>query len=280
MANKSKNTILSDGLVKSILLYLAIIFVLLIFTIVFLKVFTQHNREYPAPDFTGMTVDEATPVAHDYKVHLDVCDSVYAPRMSRGVIYSQNPKPGALIKKGRRIILTINAVTPRMTTMPDVVGYSLRQARAELTARGLRLEKFIYERDMATNNVLRQLYDGEEIEAGAIIEMDSPITLVCGLNPSDSKTFIPDLEGLPLSRAVSMLYDNSLNIGNVTYDSQITTYKDSLAAVVCRQYPVACYKVKENPADTTYVLKNNSATKGSSVSLVLTLPEPEEEPVQ
>ena len=148
-----------------------------------------------------------------------------------------NPEAGSHVKKGRRILLTINAVNPKSVTMPNLVGYSMRQAKAELLSRGLQLGKLIYVNDIATNNVLSQLYRNSEIEPGTSIESESVIDLVVGLNSSDNITYIPYVVGTRYLNAVNSIHDNSLNIEKLYFDSTVKDYSDSLDAVVYRQYP-------------------------------------------
>ena len=54
----------------------------------------------------------------------------------------------------------------KKVSMPNLVGYSMRQAKAELNSRGLSLGKLIYVSDIATNNVLKQIYRNREIRPG------------------------------------------------------------------------------------------------------------------
>ena len=159
--------------------------------------------------------------------------------MGRGMVYSQNPKAGSSVKKGRRILLTINSVNPKKVQMPNLVGYSMRQAKAELLSRGLGLGKLMYVSDMATNNVLRQMYRGREIEPGTMIESGSDINLIVGLNPDDNQTYIPDVVGMKYMRAVDAIHDNSLNIKALRFDKTVKSYADSLDATVYRQGPSA-----------------------------------------
>ena len=123
-----------------------------------LKVLTRHNEEIRVPDFSNMTVDEAAAAARAHDVKIDVTDSVYIKRMARGTVYRQIPEAGSMVKKGRRVALTINSVLPKKITMPNLVGYSMRQAKAELSSRGLNLGRLIYVENIATNNVLKQIY--------------------------------------------------------------------------------------------------------------------------
>ena len=132
----------------------------------------------------------------------------------------------------------------------------MRQAKAELNSRGLTLGKLTYVSDIATNNVLRQVYNNREIKPGKQIESGAVIDLVVGLNPTDNQTYIPDLKGMKYLRAVDAIHDNSLNIRKVSFDSNVRTYADSLNAVVYRQSPTA---------------SNAPILMGSEVSIFLSL---------
>ena len=230
---------LSNWIVKNLLIAFAVVVLLIVGSMIFLNVFTKHNQELSVPDLANMTVEEAQAVAEEAGMRSDVTDSAFVKRMKRGAVYRQNPVPGSKVKHGRRIALTINAVNPRQITMPDLIGYSTRQAKAEILSRGLVLGKLIYVQDMATNNVLRQLHDDKEIEPGTLIESEAVIDLVVGLNSRDNTTFIPYLAGLRNLSAVEAVHDHSLNIGNLRFDETVKDYEDSLNAVVYKQMPEA-----------------------------------------
>ena len=96
-----------------------------------LNLYTRHGQELVVPDFSNLTFEEAESMAEANDMRVTVTDSVFLKRMKKGAVYRQNPAPGSKVKKGRRIALTINAVNPRQITMPDLIGYSTRQAKAE-----------------------------------------------------------------------------------------------------------------------------------------------------
>lgn len=231
---KNKNTRIW---VKNIALIGAILVVLFIAINIFLKVVTKHNHELAVPDFTNMPVDQAQLLANEAHLRLEITDSVYVKRMARGHISRQNPEPGSMVKKGRRILLTINSVTPQMVGMPDLVGFSLRQAKTEIISKGLTVGKLIYQEDIATNNVLAQKVNGRDIEPGTQIETDTPIDLVLGKNVSDGTTFIPNVLGYKLMLAKDILHDNSLNVTRITFDETVLDYTDTLNAMVYAQKP-------------------------------------------
>lgn len=220
-------------------LYLACAVVMVVVFLLFsmLDLITRHNKELSVPSFMGLSVEQAQRVADEYHLRLEVTDSVHIPRMEPGVIYKQNPMAESKVKKNRRILLTINAKSPKMVKMPLLVGYSLRQAQSELASSQLKVGRLIYEPDLATNNVLEQLYNGKPVAAGTELPSESVIDIKLGQNEADSTTFIPDLIGKPYSIIKDYLVDNSLNLGDVRFDSTVANFQDSLAAFVYKQEP-------------------------------------------
>lgn len=223
-----------------------------------LKLYTRHNEVHQVPDFTNMTMFEAKNTARKSDVRLDIVDSIYVKRMQRGAIVRQEPKPGTLVKKGRRVMVTINAKTPKQIPMPNLVGYSLRSAQAELISRGLEVGHLNYVNDIATNNVMRQLYRGSEIQPGAMVASESAIDLVLGLNYKENTTTVPNVIGRKYRKAVEMIHENSLNTGRLIFDNNVRSFQDSLNAVVYNQRPA---------------FDNESILMGRSVTLYLTLDE-------
>ena len=224
---------------KNLILALVYIAVLIAGVTIGLALFTNHNKEIELPDFTTLSVDEASRIAESVGIRVEVTDSVYVRRMERGAIFSQNPAAGSRVKKNRLIRLTTNAVNAKQVSMPNLVGYSMRQAKAELASKGLTLGRLKYVSDMATNNVLKQQYRGEDIRTGTMIDSGSEVDLVVGLDPSDNQTRVPNVVGMKYTRAFDAVHDNSLNVARATFDDSVRNYNDSLNAVVFRQSPSA-----------------------------------------
>ena len=200
-----------------------------------LNLLTRHGKTVQTPDFTNLTLAEARRVADEGHVGIKVVDSVFVRRLSGGVVYRQQPKAGAIVKKGRSIFLTINSVVPRKVVMPNLYGYSVTEARAELQNRGLNLGRLNYVRDIATNNVLGQYCEGQEVKAGDLVVSGSTIDLKLGLDKDESQTQVPRLIGMKYVSAVDALHDRFLNVGRVRFDAEVRTYADSVNAVVYRQ---------------------------------------------
>jgi len=228
---------LDNWIVRDILFALLFVAAIVVISNIVLSLTTQHGKTVTVPDMTNLTFQEAQLEAEMTGIRVEIADSVYVRRMKKGVVFSQNPKAGSKVKNGRRVLLTTNAMNPKKVSMPSLIGFSMRQAKAELASKGLALGKLIYVSDMATNNVLKQLYRNREIGDGEPIESGSYIDLVVGLNSDDALTYAPDVVRMKFRRAVDALQENSLNIGRLVFDSSVKNYNDSLNAVVYRQRP-------------------------------------------
>lgn len=232
MAKDNKNWFLKN--IIGIVIFLAVV---LLGSSIFLGIITRHNSSVTVPDLSNLTYSEARRTAAQSGLRVEVEDSVYVRRMTRGAVFSQHPKPGAEVKKGRRIALTLNAMSAKKVSMPSLVGCSMRQAKAEILSKGLTMGKLIYQPDLATNNVMRQLCRGKDIAPGRQIDAGSVIDLVLGLNVNDGRTYVPNVKGLSFQRASDIIKDNSLNVADMKFARGTKTYADSLACVVYKQSP-------------------------------------------
>lgn len=233
-----------NWIVKNVLLAIVFVLAFVLLTNALLSAVTQHNKELVVPDFTNMTYDEARQAAAKAGVRVLVTDSVYVKRLRPGAVYLQTPKAGDHVKRGRRIRLTTNTLVPKEVVMPSLVGFSMRQAKAELVRAGLTLGRLIYVRDIATNNVLRQQRGGVDIKAGTRLASGTTINLVVGLSPNDNMTVVPKLTGRQYLHAVDQTLESSLNVGKLHFDETVKTYADSVSAFVYQQRPASSEKVR------------------------------------
>lgn len=211
--------------------------VLLTLTFLILRIYTHHGQALSVPDFSGLTLEESQKLAKKEKLRIEVADSVFNNNLPRGTVIEQNPDSGFKVKKRRRIFLIMNANVPEKVQMPNIVGVSHRQAEAVLKNAGLEIGKLIHVPDIAVNNVLKQQYNGEEIQEGELVPKGSKIDLVLGMGLSNQTTQVPDLNHYTLERAKNRILRSALNIGAVIYDESIKDQTDSTEAKVWRQYP-------------------------------------------
>lgn len=251
MANK----FFSNWIVKNILGAVAFVAVLVLGITILLSIYTHHGSRVTVPDFTNLTVEEAQAVADSSHLRVEVEDSVFVRRMKKGAVFSQNPKAGSEVKKGRRVMLITNAKVVQKVTMPNVVDRPVRTAKSELSAKGLYLGELRFV-SYSDNNVIRQLHNGREIKPGKMIDSGSTIDLEVGLQDGDNQTHVPNVKGMKWMRAVDSVHDYSLNV-RVVFDESVRNYSDSLNAVVYRQVPESSRSVTTMGSRVTVYLTVN-----------------------
>ncbi len=253
--------LLKQFLLACVAAFLTVIIILFLF-----KIITRHGKEIVVPNLVGMTMQEAKRVAKDHHVRIKISDSTYVPRMQKGLIYRQNPAPGSNVKKGRRVIVIVNSMIPKLSKVPNVVGQPLRQAQGNLNSAKFRVGKLIYTPDIATNNVIAQLYNGQPITPGREIPSDSEIDLEVGLGSSGTMTRIPNLHGLSYYDVKNELVNYCLNLNKMVFDSSVKSYADTVNSFVYKQIPEptkgANYKLGYGV--TLYLTTNKELVKSSS----------------
>lgn len=217
------DTIRSNVLLRNLVMAVCLGIILYFVINLCLNIYTRHGQKFIVPSMIGHNLSEAAEMAAKGDLRLEVIDSLYMPKQKPGMILDQSPKPGMGVKSGRSVFLTVNASRPRTDMIPYVTGYSLRQAKNMLETKGFEIEKLVYRSDMATNNVLDELYKDKSVTQGSRTEAElgSGITLVVGVNHSSPLPRIPKVIGLTLREAKSRLWEAGLNIGRIRYDSGI-----------------------------------------------------------
>jgi beta-lactam-binding protein with PASTA domain len=232
-----KNFLLSKVFLKNLGLAVIILVGLLMILLIWLNLYTRHGQARPVPDFYGLTIQQTAKLAKKNRLRYQVIDSVYTSLVPRGCVAEQNPKPGFKVKKGRNIVLTINAYNPEMVAMPNLVDLPIRQAIALIASSGLEMGELRYRPDLSIDVVIEQHYNGKNITDGDSLQKGSVIDLVLGKGLSNQRTSVPNLIGMTLEPARKKILISSLNLGTFIYDNTIVNGKDSLTAFVYKQNP-------------------------------------------
>lgn len=213
----------SKPLLYNIVMALVALLVLSIISHVLMQIGTRHGARRMVPDFTGVSFDDAQHIARENDLDLFVNDSLYVPAYAGGVILDQLPEKGVEVKPGRTIYITINSYKQKMARIPYVAGRSLRQAKNMLEIAGFEIAELKYHDDMATNYVLEEYYDKRPIlpSSKTEAEVGSGITLYVGLQGGHGMTVVPGVIGMNLQQAKSRLWEQGLNVGNVSFDEGI-----------------------------------------------------------
>lgn len=145
-----------------------------------LNFYTHHGENIEVPALGGMDARTAMKKLEALGLEGVVSDTGYVAREAADVVLEQSIAPGAQVKTGRIVRLTVNAGRARPIALPDLAGNcSMREAELKLQALGFRTTPPEYvpgDRDWVYAVKLR----GRTLNAGEKVPAGSPLTLVVG----------------------------------------------------------------------------------------------------
>lgn len=217
--------------VLHLLIMLAVSMVLLVLVFTFIRIYARQGQEYELPDVVGKNIAE---LQADNPIELDivVMDSIFRPGQEGGVILTQDPKVGTMVKKGRKLYITMTAFSPEDAVLPELAGLSVRQAVSELTATGLEVGRLNFVEDPYKNIVIDQSSNGKTLYAGQQISRGSVVDLTVGLGEGGSSV-VPFTIGKTRDKARRDILAASLNVGREHFNG----VKHRETAVVYKQEP-------------------------------------------
>lgn len=218
--------------VLHLLLMLAVSLVVLMLVFLFIRIYARQGEEYVLPDMVGKNVAELQ-VGDSLALDVVVLDSVFRPGQEGGTILTQDPKGGTMVKRGRKLYITMTAYTPEDAVLPELAGLTVRQAVSELLAAGLQVGRLKYVEDPYRNNVIDQMCKGKVVYAGQQIARGSVIDMTVGKGDGTGSSVVPFVIGKTADRARRDILSSSLNVGREHFGG----VKDKAKAVVQQQRP-------------------------------------------
>lgn len=215
-----------------VLAMLGISVVILVLVFTFIKIYARQGQEYELPDVIGTNIAE---LQDNNPIDLDVVvlDSIYRPGQEGGRILTQDPKAGTMVKKGRKLYITMTAYSPEDAVLPELAGLTVRQAVSELTSVGLEVGTLKFVEDRYKNSVIDQTCKGKTVYAGQQIARGSVIDLTVGLGDGTGRSVVPFVIGKTRDKARRDILSASLNVGKEHFKG----VKHKETAVVYKQEP-------------------------------------------
>ena len=150
-------------------------------SLIFLKHITFHNQHQKVPDLKGIPMINLPQIAADKNLRYEIIDSSkFTPNLPPLSVIEHLPGPGQLVKKNRKIYVTLNPSGYRRITVPDVVQITRRNAEVTLLSVGFSIGEISYRNNIGKDMVLEMRYRGEPLEAGTLLQKTAEIDLVLG----------------------------------------------------------------------------------------------------
>jgi len=179
---------------------------------------TNHGETITVPDVKGMTYEELNTFLTSRNLRFEVMeDSSYSPNFPPLSVLKQTPAPNTKVKEKRKIYVSLNAGTPPLIRMPDLVEGSLKSAQMVLKTYDLILGKIDYSTDLAFGAVLAQRINGITIRPGSKIPKGSVIDLIVGDGLGNQSLESPNIIGLDEESARIAVIGSGLQVGEIVY---------------------------------------------------------------
>lgn len=195
---------------------------------------TDHGKAASVPALTGKSLEEVKRILDSTGFEWEVQDSIYVDSISPLQVVKQFPDADEVVKANRTIFLIIRSVEPPLVEMPNLIGYSFRNAEVVLKTMDLKVGDTLFRPDFARNAVLEQRMNGQLITAGTKIKKGSSITLVLGDGVGDQPIPVPGLVGMNYLDAKALLDSNGLSFGAIVLESGV---QDTATAWIYKQSP-------------------------------------------
>lgn len=193
--------------------------IMVVFVMIWLRLYTRHGEEILAPNVTNMYVDDARDVLKKRGLRLQVLDSTHLTSFPLGMIIEQDPPANSHVKKRRSVYVIINASCKRQITLPKLKDYSLRQAQATLTALNLPVESIEYSKSEYKDLILDVQVNGESVTPGTKLPEGTGVTLVVGTGLTKYNIRVPNVKNKKIANAIEILEHVGLHVESCLSDA-------------------------------------------------------------
>lgn len=215
-----------------VLIMMGVSLAILAVVFIFIRIYARQGQEYEMPDYVGKNIAEAM-AENEIDLEFVVQDSIFRKDSEGGLILTQDPKGGTMVKSGRKVYVSITAYNADDAVLPDMAGLSVRQAVSELYGMGLSVGRLTFVEDPYKNSVVDQSCKGKSLYAGQQIPRGSVVDLVVGSGDGTGTNIVPFVIGKTPDQARKDILSVSLNVGAEHYSG----VKHKATAVVYRQEP-------------------------------------------
>jgi beta-lactam-binding protein with PASTA domain len=168
-------------IISTIVLAFIAICIFLFLIIKFLDIWTHHGSTSTVPDVKGLTYDQACDVLEEADLKVVISDSIYDDKKAPGSVVEVWPKPGAVVKTGREVYLTIISFSPRQVVIDiPLTDISSRQAISYLNNRGITSIQILRVPSEYPDMVVAVKANGQYVTLGSRIPTNATVTLEVG----------------------------------------------------------------------------------------------------
>jgi serine/threonine-protein kinase len=180
----------------------------LVVNVVLMPSLTRQGEEVRVPDLTGKSEREAERALAGEDLRLSKLSEQFSADVPRGYITRQEPEPGMVVKRGRRISVVVSLGT-QGTAVPILDGESVRRAEIMLEGSGLRRGKIAR---VYTDEAPRDMVVATDPPGETVVEQESAVDLLVSMGSLPRRYILPDLTGRDLATVTRELRDEGFQV--------------------------------------------------------------------
>ncbi len=219
----------SNGKNKKLIIIIAIVTAIVlgigIFGLGTLLGWFNNSDEIEVPDLTGYTFEEAEAELEELGLTIEEGDSVYSADQEEGLITSQSPIAGSMVKEGRTIIVNISK-GKKDGVVPNIVGQDYNDVVDNETLENYGFELGIVKEvtsDLPAGTIISQ-----DPEAGSAASQGTKINVEVSDGKGDTMTTVPNLANKTIEEARNLLTAYGLTVGDLSYAESETVEKNKI----------------------------------------------------
>ncbi len=225
--------ILNRSVILNIILAFVLAGLLVLFTSLFLRFYTKHEKVAFLPVVTETDFNKAYDVLDSLRFDVEV-DSTYNPKYKAGQIISQLPKGGREVKYKRNVLLVYNKYIRPTVNLPNFLNLTLRSASILLKKNMLIMGDTVFKHDITKGIILEQWVNGRKLNPGTEIPVGVKVSFVVSSGLGEPNIPLRLLVGKSYPEMMQYMRMNELN-PQILWTGSIT---DTGTAKVYMQYPM------------------------------------------
>lgn len=175
--------------------------------------YTKHGEALAVPNVVATRFETAKELLELQGLKVVKQGEKYDSQLPFGYVVDQNPRADRLVKRGRRIYLTIS-VGEREIQAPTLVGLSETNAEETLKSLGLKIGEREYKYDP---NELPTVVIEQSVSPGTFMKASTTIDITVSLGEPVANVVVPSVLGKTLDTAKRDIQKAGLTFGRIRY---------------------------------------------------------------
>lgn len=203
----------------------------------FLNIYTNHGQKLTMPKFIGVNVNKAIKTAEAKGYEMVVADSIHKVGVRGGIVISQVPRPASIVKRGRKIYVTVTRYNPDLILsdhLPDLYGKKFEFKKTELeNAFGIRTKVVGFKFDPGPiGHIIEVRYQNELLADanrktnGVQIAKGDTLYFILSTDKGGELN-LPDLRCKTVAEVKFLLTASKLELGTIKKEGDVSSEDDA-----------------------------------------------------